>query len=268
MQCHRFDGKGHEVGPQLDGAERSIDYLLINILDPNRVVGAPYYTRTILLKNGKLLTGLAAGEDDQTVTLKRENAALEIVQKKDIDEQKTEAKSLMPEGLDKNITPPEFRDLIRYLMANPYITEVVVSDPFRGDKAFDQTLPPEQSDPLKAEGTKWKRQEAGPAGRLVLHTDQPAVQYVYAEVIAPAAMKTRLLVGANGPVKAWLNGKPVLTGATGPKDEAPDRHSAEVSLEPGVNRLLFKIATASPATVLYARLHDPDRKLKYQAAGR
>src|SRR5262249_2755692 len=153
---------------------------------------------------------------------------------------------------DKNITPPEFRDLIRYLMANPFITEAVVSDPFRGEKAFDQTWPPEQGDPLKAEGAKWKRQEAGPTGRLLLTTDQPAVQFAYAEVVAPAGMKTRLLVGANSSVKAWLNGKPVLTGTTGPKDEAPDRYSAEVSLEPGVNRLLFKVASASPATVLYA----------------
>src|SRR5262249_34997690 len=38
-KCHRFEGKGHDVGPNLDGAARDIDYLLVNILDPNRVVG-------------------------------------------------------------------------------------------------------------------------------------------------------------------------------------------------------------------------------------
>jgi putative membrane-bound dehydrogenase-like protein len=115
MQCHKFDGKGHDVGPALDGADRSVDYLLVNVLDPNRVIGQPYYQKVVLLKNGQVKTGLLHGEDDSTLTLKREQAALEIIQKKDIDEAKTVEKSLMPEGLDKNITPEEFRHLVEYL---------------------------------------------------------------------------------------------------------------------------------------------------------
>src|SRR5262249_33732860 len=126
MQCHRFQGQGHDVGPNLDGAERSIEYLLVNVLDPNRVVGQPYFTRVILLKNGKLVTGLLAAEDSQTVTLKRENDVLEVIPKTEIDEMKVETKSLMPEGLANNMTPQDFRDLVRYLMANPFITEIRV----------------------------------------------------------------------------------------------------------------------------------------------
>ncbi|MFT3880460.1 MAG: c-type cytochrome [Gemmatales bacterium] len=115
MQCHKFNGEGHDVGPNLDGAERSREYLLVNIVDPNRVVGTPYFIRTIVLKNGKVITGILAEEDSTTIRLKRENAVIEVIVKSDIEDQSTSTKSLMPEGLPNNMTIQELRDLIRYL---------------------------------------------------------------------------------------------------------------------------------------------------------
>jgi putative heme-binding domain-containing protein len=116
LQCHKYEGKGHDVGPNLDGAERSLDYILINVLDPNRVIGLPYYRKTVLLKNGKLVAGLLHAEDANSITIKGENAVLEAISRDDIEMEKTEPKSLMPEGLDKNISPEELRDLVRYLI--------------------------------------------------------------------------------------------------------------------------------------------------------
>src|SRR5262249_41385122 len=69
-KCHKFEGKGHDVGPNLDGAGRDIEYLLANVIDPNRVVGAPYFTRLVTLKSGRVESGLLAAEDETTVTLK------------------------------------------------------------------------------------------------------------------------------------------------------------------------------------------------------
>src|SRR5262245_65831286 len=48
-KCHKFDGRGSEVGPNIEGAGRDIEYLLVNVLDPNRVIGAPYFIRTVTL---------------------------------------------------------------------------------------------------------------------------------------------------------------------------------------------------------------------------
>src|SRR5262249_307169 len=131
-KCHRFEGKGHDVGPNLDGAARDIDYLLVNVLDPNRVVGQPYYTRFVALKDGRIETGLLAAEDERSIALKGENDAIKVFQKRDIEEVTVQPKSLMPEGLANNMTVPDFRDLIRYLMASPFLTEVGVAGPFPG----------------------------------------------------------------------------------------------------------------------------------------
>ena len=76
-KCHKFEGKGAEVGPPLDGAARDIEYILVNVLDPNRVIGAPYFVRTARLLDDTVFQGVLAEEDDKTITLKIENGGLE-----------------------------------------------------------------------------------------------------------------------------------------------------------------------------------------------
>ncbi len=272
MQCHKFQGKGHDIGPNLDGAERSIEYLLINVLDPNRVVGQPYYQRSILTKKGKLHHGLLAAEDDQAVTLKCENDQLEVIPKKDIDQDKIEAKSLMPEGLDKNISPPEFRDLVRYLMAHPFVTEArVLGYTAKATMTIDSVLPPEAEDGHKELTSAWAP-DVGPAGRIPLAREgkkESAWDYVYAEVAAPGAMKTRLLLGGPADAKVWLNGKLIQKAISIGEQLMPDQHAVEVSLEKGVNRLLIKVQCRDhKAAAIYVRLVDPERKLEYVAVKR
>src|SRR5262249_3020621 len=130
-KCHKFEGRGHDVGPSLDGGARDIEYLLVNVLDPNRVVGQPYYMRTVLLLNGRSEHGLLVAEDEQSITLKVENAVLRVIQKKDIDGKvMISEKSVMPEGLANNMSVQDFRDLVRYLMAHPFLTDAAVAGPF------------------------------------------------------------------------------------------------------------------------------------------
>src|SRR5205085_7408971 len=135
-----------------------------NILDPNRVVGQPYYTRFVALKNGRVETGLLHAEDDRSVTLKNENDNLKVILRKDIDEITVQEKSLMPEGLNKNLTEQDFRDLIRYLMANPFLTDVAVAGPLSpNDKSAVN-----RNDPLHSERTAWTWPVVGPTGRIPL----------------------------------------------------------------------------------------------------
>ncbi len=245
-KCHKFEGKGHSVGPELDGAGRDIEYLLINVLDPNRVVGAPYFTRLVTLKNGRVESGLLAAEDPTSLTLKGENDALKVIQRKDIDEITVSQKSVMPEGLAGGMKPGEFRDLVRYVMANPFLTEVTVTDPKN---------PRERQRPV-----------VGVHGRIPLPAakgDGEAVTVVEAEVIAPAALKTRLLLGAAEPVEAWVNGKQVYKGKPGSGTANPDQASADVELAEGTNQIIIKATYKGAKERLYARLLDPNRKLRY-----
>jgi putative membrane-bound dehydrogenase-like protein len=257
-KCHKFDGRGHQVGPDIEGAGRDIEYLLANVLDPNRVIGAPYFMRTVNLLNGRVETGVLQAEDDQSITLKTENAVLKQIQKKDIDDIKVQEKSLMPEGLGNNMSVQDFRDLVRYTMANPFIT--------RAEQA--EVIPPADS---KAKWAKSQRTEVGVTGRLGLPFvgEKPARVVIDAKVFAPEDMTVRLLVGSKNDYTASVGGVQVNGKGSG-RDAQPDQSSVELKLKKGENGLRVTTTFQGKGQAVYLRFHDPDRKLRYpdvEAAG-
>lgn len=238
-KCHKFDGRGHDVGPNLDGAARDIDYLLANILDPNRVVGQPYYLRTVELISGRIETGLLHAEDDQSITLKLENNVQKVIPRKEIEGKVLiQEKSVMPEGLANNMTVQDFRDLVRYMMAHPFLTDVEIV------------------------GTKVP--EVGPAGRIPLPPMKTEGKIQLRAVVhAPSSMRSRLLLGSNHSVEVRVDDKMIYRGQPGKSELAPDQHGVDLILHEGPNRLLFEITYRGDNEGLYARFWDPDRKLKY-----
>lgn len=232
-KCHKFDGKGAEVGPQLDGAGRDIEYLLANVLDPNRVIGAPYFIRTANLLDGQAVQGLLHAEDDQSITLKTENAVLKKLSKKDIDGAvKVAEKSMMPEGLAAGMSEQDFRDLVRYVMASPYLTEVTVG----GEKVA-----------------------APVTGRIQLPQAKDTNEVeVVAEVTAADEVTTQLLLGGRGEFEVTLDGKPV--GSAASEKDGPDQAAVPITLSKGKHTLSIKVGYKGKAS-LFARLLDPDRKL-------
>ncbi|MBN9118629.1 MAG: HEAT repeat domain-containing protein [Planctomycetes bacterium] len=239
-KCHKFEGTGAEVGPPLEGAGRDIEYILGNVLDPNRVIGAPYFLRTARLLDDTIFQGVLAEEDDTSITLKLENAVLKKIKKTDLAEPvRIAEKSLMPEGLGYNMTPQDFRDLVRYLMANPFVTDATVN------------------------GAKLA---VGVPGRLVLPDTKGAPAVIEAEVTSSAELKTKLLVGSTGDYEVRLDGKSIGTGKGGGKDVRPDRDGFDVTLPTGKHTLTV-VVKGGGKNVVYARFLDPDRKLRYPDPG-
>jgi putative heme-binding domain-containing protein len=263
MVCHKLRGEGHEVGPDLTGANRrDIEYLLINIIDPNRVVGRDYYTATVVDKSGRSLSGLLAEDTPEKVVLKGENAKLTVIPRAEIEAFQVEERSLMPEGLPEKMSEKDFRDLISYLMEDQYLTRGLITGPYK--MALDGSGPIEEAtDPLKTPDVKWKPFEVGVSGVMDMEklkvqappTDSTA--YVYFEVAAPRAMKTSLELAAREDIKVWVNGKAIhrRTGSYEP-------HRVPVELKEGTNRLMFKVHNIYGTSWLWARLIDPERALE------
>jgi putative membrane-bound dehydrogenase-like protein len=263
-KCHRFEGKGHDVGPNLDGAARDIDYLLVNILDPNRVVGQPYYTRFVELKSGRLETGLLAAEDMESVTLKAENDALKVILKKDIQEMTVQEKSLMPEGLNKNMSVQDFRDLVRYLMANPFLTEVSVAGPFTPAEVRSRLGDTKDLSQLKK--LTWTEVVTGPPGRIPLPPPRDkgeTVAFFSAKITSPTKMRTRLQLGSANPVQIALNGKLLYNGKPANGATQPDQAGVNVDLPEGTSDLVFEVHYQGAKEGFFARFLDPQRRLSY-----
>jgi putative heme-binding domain-containing protein len=266
MVCHKLKGQGNEVGPDLTGANRrDIEYLLVNIIDPNRVVGKDYYTATVVDKSGRSLSGLLAEDTPERVVLKGENAKLTVIPRAEIDAFQVEARSLMPEGLPEKMTERDFRDLIAYLIEDQYLTRGLIAGPFK--MALDGKGPIEESaDPLRTEGVKWKPFEVGLSGMIDMEklkalappTDSTA--FVYFEVESPRAMKTALELAVKEDVKVWVNGKEAHR-----KTWSVEPHRVSVELREGKNRLMFKVHNIYGPSWMWARLIDPERVLEVKA---
>ena len=113
--CHTFRGEGQKVGPDLTGADRSVQYLLINIIDPNRVVGLPYFQHAVLTRSGQVITGKLVEESPERLVLEMEEGRRVVVPKDEIEEHQVRPISVMPEGLLDDLSEREVRDLIEYL---------------------------------------------------------------------------------------------------------------------------------------------------------
>jgi len=114
--CHRLEGVGEAVGPDLASVQhRGPDVVLANILDPNREVLPQYYTYLLATDAGTTLTGLIAAETGNTVTLRQADGKSETVQRANILSLRSTGLSAMPEGLEAKIDVPAMADLLAYL---------------------------------------------------------------------------------------------------------------------------------------------------------
>ncbi len=116
--CHRLENFGQELAPNLATMKnRGQDAILLNILDPNREVNPKYLSYVIVTNDGVSHTGMILSETASSVTLVRAEKKTETILRKDIDIMKSTGLSLMPEGLEKDLSPEAMADLLAYLLS-------------------------------------------------------------------------------------------------------------------------------------------------------
>jgi putative heme-binding domain-containing protein len=120
--CHSWNGKGHAVGPDLaSAASRDPQALLAHILDPNQYVLPEYVQYVAADRQGRVFTGLISAQTATSITLKREKNATDTILRVDLEELTTTSKSLMPEGLENDISVQDMADLLAWLAKTPAV---------------------------------------------------------------------------------------------------------------------------------------------------
>lgn len=117
IKCHRFGERGEGIGPDLTNVSRRFQKkeILESILFPSQVIADQYASKTIVLRDGRTVWGLAAAQPDGSLVVLQSNAERIRVAKDDIDEIRTSKKSAMPEGLLNRLTLEEIADLFAYM---------------------------------------------------------------------------------------------------------------------------------------------------------
>ncbi len=116
VKCHRIDGKGHNVGPDIsDTKRRSRDALLYDILDPNRRVDPQFSEYIVLTNDGLTYNGLLVSDSGEQIVLRQPEGKERTIARADIEEMQATRKSLMPEGIEKDVSVQQMADLLQFL---------------------------------------------------------------------------------------------------------------------------------------------------------
>lgn len=116
--CHKVGDVGHQVGPDLASVKnKSPADLLVTVLDPNREAQPNYMNYSVVTQQGRVLTGMIAAETAGSVTLRRAEGKEDVVLRSNIEEMISSGLSLMPAGLEKEISIEQMADLLAFVNA-------------------------------------------------------------------------------------------------------------------------------------------------------
>jgi putative heme-binding domain-containing protein len=117
LNCHKLDGKGTEIGPDLStaGRDRSREELLESLIDPSRRVDPKYQAYVLADTDGRVSTGLLVRRDANAVVLRDAQNKEVSIPAGDVEVFQPSRESLMPTGLLADLTAQEAADLLAYL---------------------------------------------------------------------------------------------------------------------------------------------------------
>lgn len=117
-QCHRMEGRGQVVGPDLTLLSRQGDRLAVlrSLLEPSREVAPQFHPYEVSLRNGDKFVGFLLRSSSTEVFRDLTGREVsfpeaEVLSRREINT------SIMPAGLPLQLTDGELRDLLAFLMA-------------------------------------------------------------------------------------------------------------------------------------------------------
>ncbi len=116
--CHRFDGYGGDMGPDLSTVNRrfSTRGLIEKIIDPNILISDQYSSTRVTMRNGDTIVGLVAERGENLEIYSQDpDAEPVVVSRDDVVSREHVEVSTMPPGLINPLNADELRDLVAYI---------------------------------------------------------------------------------------------------------------------------------------------------------
>jgi putative heme-binding domain-containing protein len=117
ISCHKIGKIGGAVGPELTtiGKQRTVEQLIESLLWPNRLIEPKYRVTQLLTNEGEMVRGYLVQDDKQSVVIADPSTAVQRKFEKSEIEGRTEAPSLMPEGLANIWSRDQVLDVVAFL---------------------------------------------------------------------------------------------------------------------------------------------------------
>jgi putative heme-binding domain-containing protein len=115
-QCHIFRGQGGKIGPDLtDIGIKGRAEIYRSIAAPSAAIEPAYTSYTVATKDGQVVVGVVRAEGIDMVKVTDTNARVTAIPRKQIEQIRPSATSVMPVGLTGTLGADAIRDLIAYL---------------------------------------------------------------------------------------------------------------------------------------------------------
>jgi putative heme-binding domain-containing protein len=98
-----------------DSRTKTQEQLLVDILQPSKAIDNNYVSYSIVTADGQSLVGIIAAETATSVTLKMPENKVVSLLRGEIEELRSNGISLMPDGLEREITKQDMVDLISFI---------------------------------------------------------------------------------------------------------------------------------------------------------
>lgn len=257
ISCHRLEGIGGNVGPDLTRVwdTLSLEKVMESMLDPSKEIKEGYQTYVATTKSGLTFSGLKVSQNAKELILKDATGKEVRISAGDLDELVDSKKSLMPDDVVRHLSFGEFIDLVAFLRdrkSQEELRGLVLTawaiGPFDADLAkahpFEKNPDPEEAVIDGKNRLRWQSVQADLSGkgfdmRPVLG-GEPASGYLLAYVHSAKPEKARLHLQSEEKVKAWINGK--------------SAEQAEIALEQGWNVLLIRVGNEQGSPFVSARI--------------
>jgi putative heme-binding domain-containing protein len=270
ITCHRLEGVGGNVGPDLTRLweTHTLEKIMESIIEPSKEIKEGYQAYQAVTTKGQVISGLKISQTADEVVLRDATAKDVRLATKDIEELTASKVSLMPDNVVSQLTLDQFIDLVAFLKDRKaqeslrgLALDFHVVGPFGPD--LNAAYPPEtKPDPLATysgakpgDVLKWQPAQAEPSGllnlRAVFNRDA-ASAYALTYVYSPKEQKAEMLLGCDDTARVWVGGQLVHESKT-PHPARPDQYRVAVTLKPGWTPVLAKVVNAKLDHGLYLR---------------
>jgi putative heme-binding domain-containing protein len=123
-KCHTLFAQGGQIGPDLTAYKRDdLDTMLLHIVNPSAEIREGFETLLIVTDDGRTASGFLVDRDSQVVVLRGADGQNVTIAQSAIEETQPQRRSLMPEGLLKDLSEQQIRDLFAYLRSSQPLNE-------------------------------------------------------------------------------------------------------------------------------------------------
>jgi putative membrane-bound dehydrogenase-like protein len=260
MSCHRLEGVGGNVGPDLTRVwdTLSLEKVFESMLDPSKEIKEGYQTIVATTKSGLVVTGLKVAQNPKELIVRDATGKEVRIAAADLEDVSVSKKSLMPDDVVKHLSIAEFLDLVSFLRsrkAQEELRGLVLNawaiGPFDADLTKAHPLEKNPDPNVAAIVGKmrlsWRSLQGDPGKGLDLRPftgAEPGSAYVLTYIYSPKAQKAMLELQCDE--KGYL----VLNGAR----IDPSDTRVPLQLNEGWNVLLGRIANDNASPFVSARI--------------